>query len=73
MSISLESLSPLMIWLLSVARWKRSISMNNYLKKKRRSRYMTGEDIDMFREREQEQKRSKNNDESICDTHIDGA
>lgn len=47
--------------------------MNNYLKKKRRSRYMTGEDIDMFRERKQEQKRSKNNDESICDTHIDGA
>lgn len=40
-------------------------------RKKRRSRYFTGEDIDMFREREQErrQKRERN----ICDTHIDGA
>lgn len=47
--------------------------MNNYQKKKRRNRYMTGEDIDMFREREQEQRREKNRDESICDTHIDGA
>ncbi len=44
----------------------------DYLKKRRRKkRYFTGEDIDMFNEREQEnrQKKSKN----ICDTHIDGA
>ena len=47
--------------------------MNNYLKKKKRSRYMTGEDIDMFREREQEQRTNKERKESICDTHIDGA
>lgn len=40
-------------------------------RKKRRNRYMTGEDIDMFREREQE--RRHHNDESICDKHIDGA
>ena len=43
--------------------------MNKYLKK--RSRYMTGEDIDMFREREYEHKNKKK--ENICDTHIDGA
>ena len=47
--------------------------MNNYLKKKRRSRYMTGEDIDMFREREQEQRQSHDQRDSVCDTHIDGA
>ena len=40
-------------------------------RRKRRSRYMTGEDIDMFREREQE-RREKRKD-NICDTHIDGA
>ena len=40
-------------------------------RRKRRSRYYTGEDIDMFREREQE-RRSKHED-NICDTHIDGA
>ena len=40
-------------------------------RRKRRQRYFTGEDIDMFREREQEQKSSRQ--ESICDTHIDGA
>ena len=39
--------------------------------KKRRSRYYTGEDIDMFREREQE--RRNNRKDNICDTHIDGA
>ena len=39
--------------------------------RKRRSRYFTGEDIDMFREREQE-RRHKSQD-NICDTHIDGA
>ena len=44
----------------------------DYLKKRRRKkRYFTGEDIDMFHEREQEQKNNKR--ESICDTHIDGA
>ena len=40
-------------------------------RRKRRSRYYTGEDIDMFREREQE--RRKSNEKNICDTHIDGA
>ena len=38
---------------------------------KRRKRYFTGEDIDMFREREQENRQKK--DRNICDTHIDGA
>ena len=32
---------------------------------------MTGEDIDMFREREREHNNRKK--EPICDTHIDGA
>ncbi len=32
---------------------------------------MTGEDIDMFREREQENKQRK--EENVCDKHIDGA
>ena len=40
-------------------------------RRKRRSRYYTGEDIDMFREREQE--RRKSHEDNICDTHIDGA
>ena len=40
-------------------------------RRKRRSRYYTGEDIDMFREREQERKKSR--EENICDIHIDGA
>ena len=40
-------------------------------RRKRRSRYFTGEDIDMFREREQENRRKREN--NICDTHIDGA
>ena len=40
-------------------------------RRKRRQRYFTGEDIDMFREREQENRRQK--DRNICDTHIDGA
>ena len=40
-------------------------------RRKRRSRYYTGEDVDMFREREQE-RRDKRKD-NICDTHIDGA
>ena len=40
-------------------------------RRRRKKRFMTGEDIDMFHEREQELKNSKQ--ESICDTHIDGA
>lgn len=40
-------------------------------RRRRKKRFMTGEDIDMFREREQEQRSNKQ--ESICDTHIDGA
>ena len=40
-------------------------------RRKRRSRYYTGEDIDMFREREQERRNDKK--DNICDTHIDGA
>ena len=32
---------------------------------------MTGEDIDMFREREQENREKRQ--ENICDKHIDGA
>ena len=40
-------------------------------KRKRRQRYFTGEDIDMFREREQDNRQKK--DRNICDTHIDGA
>ncbi len=39
--------------------------------RKRRHRRLTGEDIDMFNERRQEQK--SDNELSICDTHIDGA
>lgn len=45
--------------------------MNKYQRKKRRNRYMTGEDIDMFHEREQEHRDNKK--APICDTHIDGA
>ena len=44
---------------------------NNYKRRKKRNRYFTGEDIDMFNEREQE-RREKRKD-NICDTHIDGA
>ena len=43
----------------------------NTKRRKRRSRYYTGEDIDMFREREQERRHNK--EDNICDTHIDGA
>ena len=46
------------------------MSENKY-KRKRRSRYLTGEDIDMFREREQERRQKRQ--QNICDTHIDGA
>lgn len=45
--------------------------MEEYRRRKRRKRYFTGEDIDMFREREQENRHKK--DRNICDTHIDGA
>ena len=37
----------------------------------RHSKYMTGEDIDMFHEREQDNRSSSS--DRICDTHIDGA
>ena len=40
-------------------------------RRKKRQRYFTGEDIDMFREREQENRQKK--DRNVCDTHIDGA
>ena len=39
--------------------------------KKYRTNSLTGEDIDMFNEREHENKKRK--EESICDTHMDGA
>ena len=38
---------------------------------KRRHRRLTGEDIDMFREREHDSSRKR--EEPICDRHIDGA
>lgn len=41
------------------------------IKRKRRHRRMTGEDIDMFREREKERRHRR--EEPICDRHIDGA
>lgn len=40
-------------------------------RRKRRSRYFTGEDIDMLRERERERKHDSHR--NICDTNIDGA
>ena len=39
--------------------------------RRRRNRYRTGEDIDMFNEREYENRRKRK--DPICDTHIDGA
>ncbi|MFA7032226.1 MAG: hypothetical protein WC201_01520 [Bacilli bacterium] len=39
--------------------------------KRRRKRYLTGEDIDMFRERESQYQHDKKS--PICDTDIDGA
>ena len=39
--------------------------------RRRRHRRLTGEDIDMFREREHDNKRRR--EEPICDRHIDGA
>ena len=40
-------------------------------RRKRRHRRLTGEDIDMFHEREQERRNRR--EEPICDRHIDGA
>ena len=40
-------------------------------RRKRRHRRLTGEDIDMFRERETDRKSKR--EEPICDRHIDGA
>lgn len=40
-------------------------------RRRRKKRFMTGEDIDMFNEREAETRSKKQ--EPICDTHIDGA
>jgi len=37
----------------------------------RRPKYLTGEDIEMFREKKSET--NMNNQESICDKNIDGA
>lgn len=51
---------------------KRDCNMDEVkYRRKRRKRYFTGEDIDMFREREQERRTDK--EKNICDTHIDGA
>ena len=51
--------------------WNKESSMEERPRRKRRSRYFTGEDIDMLREREYERKRDKH--KNICDTNIDGA
>ena len=45
--------------------------MEENKRRKRRRKYLTGEDIDMFHEREWEQKSRK--EVPICDRHIDGA
>lgn len=45
--------------------------MEEQKRRKRRHRRLTGEDIDMFHEREQD--RRKGREEPICDRHIDGA
>lgn len=45
--------------------------MEEQKKRKRRHRRLTGEDIDLFRERESE--RRKKREVPICDRHIDGA
>ena len=45
--------------------------MEEQKKKKRRHRRLTGEDIDMFRERESERRNKR--EVPICDRHIDGA
>jgi len=38
-----------------------------------KSRYMTGEDIDMLREKNRENESKHNKDYNICDHHEDGA
>lgn len=45
--------------------------MEERIKRRRRHRRLTGEDIDMFREREQEYRHKR--EEPICDRNIDGA
>ena len=45
--------------------------MEDTKRRKRRHRRLTGEDIDMFREREQDRRNKR--EEPICDRHIDGA
>ena len=45
--------------------------MQNSRPRRRKNRYKTGEDIDMLRERESENRRRRK--PPICDTHIDGA
>ncbi len=40
-------------------------------RRKRRHRRLTGEDIDMFRERESDSRKKR--EVPICDRHIDGA
>lgn len=44
--------------------------MEQYLKRKRKHKRLTGEDIDMFNEREYENSKKRKN---VCDEHIDGA
>lgn len=44
---------------------------NKFRRHRNKKRYWTGEDIDMFNEREKERKDKK--DIPICDRHIDGA
>ena len=41
------------------------------VRRQRRHRRLTGEDIDMFHERERDNRRRR--EEPICDRHIDGA
>ncbi len=43
----------------------------NKRNRRKRPRYLTGEDIDMFREKKKEN--NSDNQESICDKNIDGA
>ena len=45
--------------------------MEENKRRKRRHRRLTGEDIDMFNEREHDNRYKRK--EPICDTHIDGA
>ena len=45
--------------------------MDEKTRRRRHHRRLTGEDIDMFREREQDYNRKR--EEPICDRNIDGA